>query len=307
MSSMSFYVYEIWDPIKKEPFYVGKGKGKRYKYHLKEATGIIDKRTNSHKTNRIKKIIRLGSFPETKIVFRTDDENEAFSKEKELIKLYGRRDLGTGCLTNLTEGGDGVSGHKVSIETRLLQSELSRGSNNNMYGKKHSKEAIRIMKEKRRARKFIYHHTEEWKEYLRKNNPGRITSKPICQFNIEGNLVNYWSSCNKAAKALNCNRTNILKSIGKHHISYGYYWRHPNDPFIKDNFLTNVQDLNQKRLKNHHERKVIQMDLKGKIIKIWKSQLELKRALGLNNPTISNILTGKRKNSVYYGFSWKAE
>jgi len=38
----------------------------------------------------------------------TDNEIEALNFECELIKIYGRRDLSTGPLFNLTDGGEGV-------------------------------------------------------------------------------------------------------------------------------------------------------------------------------------------------------
>ena len=43
-------------------------------------------------------------------------EEDAFSLEKSQIKEYGRIDNGTGCLRNLTDGGDGTSGYKVTEE-----------------------------------------------------------------------------------------------------------------------------------------------------------------------------------------------
>lgn len=43
---------------------------------------------------------------------------EACEKEKELISLYGRRDLGLGPLVNMTDGGDGGNGIVESEETR---------------------------------------------------------------------------------------------------------------------------------------------------------------------------------------------
>ena len=81
------------------PYYVGKGKGKR-------AFTINGRRMN------------LPS-DKSKIVFHTKNltEDEAFALEKELIAKYGRKDNGTGILRNLTDGGEGISGHIFSDET----------------------------------------------------------------------------------------------------------------------------------------------------------------------------------------------
>lgn len=50
------------------------------------------------------------------IVLDNCTPEEAFSKEIELIKLYGRQDINTGILVNHTNGGEGLHGH--STETR---------------------------------------------------------------------------------------------------------------------------------------------------------------------------------------------
>ena len=42
--------------------------------------------------------------------------DEACKIEIELIAQYGRRDLGTGCLVNMTAGGDGMNGYKHTEE-----------------------------------------------------------------------------------------------------------------------------------------------------------------------------------------------
>jgi len=90
-----------------EPFYVGKGKKDQWSSHLKLAEIKIYK---SYRLNKIRKIQSLGLEP---IIIKYKDnlsEEAAFDLEKKLIKAIGRLDLGHGPLTNLTDGGEGVSG-----------------------------------------------------------------------------------------------------------------------------------------------------------------------------------------------------
>lgn len=72
---------------------------------------------------------------------------EACELEIFLISLYGRKDLNTGCLCNLTDGGEGSYGRKISEETRK---KLGKGKENNKWwvGRKHKKES------KEKIRKF---------------------------------------------------------------------------------------------------------------------------------------------------------
>lgn len=52
---------------------------------------------------------------------------EANKKEMEFIAIYGRADLGSGTLVNLTNGGDGTSGHIVSETTKKMLSKINIG------------------------------------------------------------------------------------------------------------------------------------------------------------------------------------
>lgn len=143
------------------PYYIGKGKGLR----------AFDKA--NHRV----------SLPtdKSKIIFLHENitEEDAFKKEIELISFYGRIDLSTGCLRNLTNGGDGSSnpspetieklrragrkkkpmteehrlniskskkGHKPASDTRIKLSKSKLG-NKNSLGFVHSDETRKKMSE----------------------------------------------------------------------------------------------------------------------------------------------------------------
>jgi hypothetical protein len=108
---MRFYVYVLCKP-NDTPFYVGKGKGNRVYDHDAEAR----KGHRCHKCNTIRKIWKHGGQVRRYFVFTTDDEQEAYQHEKELIASYGRKNL-----TNSTDGGEGQTGRigELSGKTRL--------------------------------------------------------------------------------------------------------------------------------------------------------------------------------------------
>lgn len=127
LSSMGeFYVYVYRNPLKNdEIFYVGKGKGSRKSFHLDEAKKSVG--SGSHKTNTIKSILTAGLEPVIEIIDEQLDEAVAFELEMFLISEIGRRDLGTGTLTNLTSGGEGSSGYIHSTESKAKISEKLKG------------------------------------------------------------------------------------------------------------------------------------------------------------------------------------
>lgn len=115
-----FYIYVYLDPAKPgnfaygndkfsfEPFYVGKGKGKRYYSHIYNC----NLKNNTFKAKKLKKIFRTvdkTKFKKEYIYFvaKNLNENDAIKKEVELIKKIGRRIEKKGPLVNITQGGEG--------------------------------------------------------------------------------------------------------------------------------------------------------------------------------------------------------
>jgi hypothetical protein len=106
---MEFYVYILIDPRNDKVFYVGKGKGNRMYEHKKDA--INKRHHNKHLQNKILKILDEGLSIKYDKIFVTEKEEEAFTKEIETILYFGIDNL-----CNLTEGGEGSTGYKHTLE-----------------------------------------------------------------------------------------------------------------------------------------------------------------------------------------------
>ena len=121
-----FYVYAY---LREDgtPYYIGKGKDKR-----------------AFRKNKKEKFKPPVDTSLIVILESNLSETDAFSLEKQYIEQYGRKDLGTGILRNMTDGGEGASG---AIRTEEFKQHLSKlysgkpglsGKLNGMYNKKHS-------------------------------------------------------------------------------------------------------------------------------------------------------------------------
>lgn len=120
MSTNKHYVYEHWRLDKGVCFYVGKGQKRRaWDMGTKEGT---NSRNRWHRF-LIKKLLPKNLI-DVRLVFVNLEEGRAFELERERISYW--RACGIK-LVNLTDGGEGATGVKVSDETRRKISQKSRG------------------------------------------------------------------------------------------------------------------------------------------------------------------------------------
>lgn len=139
-------------------------------------------------------------------------KTEAAKKEKEYIKRYKSNDPDYGY--NIMEGGFHAKVPQ-SVKDKISQSHKGNnygrvGEKAPAYGMRHTEEARRKISESQLGEKnWIYgkHHTEEVKNKIRESH--KKICKVVCQYDLEGNLINEFLSIHVAAKETGINRHDI--------------------------------------------------------------------------------------------------
>lgn len=100
-----YYLYVHYRQDKSEAFYIGIGTKYRNKDYYRAM--CYKKRSNFWK-----KICNKTRY-NVMIICESDDKEEIINKEINYIKLLGKKKDKTGTLVNITDGGEGMNGHKV--------------------------------------------------------------------------------------------------------------------------------------------------------------------------------------------------
>lgn len=127
------------------PYYIGKGKNGRINNSL-------------HNINLP---------PKDRRIFLKKDltDEQARKHEVYMIAIFGRKDLGTGILRNMTNGGEGCSGRHLSEETKKKISDRHKG-------KKKSEAHKKAMSEAKIGKKITESHRKNMSNSLKgKKNP----------------------------------------------------------------------------------------------------------------------------------------
>lgn len=112
---MRHYLYRHIRLDTNEPFYIGIGTKKNKIFNSEEAE-YHRAYSKFRKDSRIWNFIQEKTKYDVEILFESDNYEFIKEKEKEFISLYGRIDLKSGTLSNMTDGGDGTLGWIPSEE-----------------------------------------------------------------------------------------------------------------------------------------------------------------------------------------------
>lgn len=175
----NFYVYIHVKPNDGEIFYVGKGKG--YRVYSK------------HGRNKFWKNIVNKYGLDIFILENNLTEEEAFELEEKYIESIGRRDLNTGTLVNMTNGGEGMMGRKLSEEHRQKISET-------LTGHRHPEETRQKISKARTGRKLSEEHKCKISEAAKKRSTSEEYRRKLSEAAKKRNTEEYRRKQSEALK-----------------------------------------------------------------------------------------------------------
>lgn len=246
------YVYRHIRLDTNQPFYIGIGSDRNY------SRSYTKKRRNQFWRNVAEKTEFV-----VEIILDDLSWEEACLKEIEFILLYGRRDIGTGILVNMTNGGDGALGR---IPYKRTKHHLEKIKQINLGKPMMEETKIRL-----RSANIGKTASNETREKMSRSQKGKIISKETLE------------KMSNSQRGRKLDKEHIekirLSKIGK---------KHSNETKIK---MSNSQKGKSKNCK-----KVICYDT-GTIFKSLKDA-----EIFFNNGGLSRHIDGKRKNKYNLGY-----
>lgn len=214
----NYYVYIYCDPRKPgefrfpgvdfvfnfEPFYVGMGKGYRYKRHITNYE--IEWNYNTIKNGKIKHLIESGVDPLKYVVFYKENisKEEASKIEQEIIKALGRINNNTGILSNMTDGGDGWNNAVSSFKGKTYEQ---------IYGAKKAKKLKEVRRQKLLGNNYGIKNKGKKLSDKQKENLSKMKSIPVKQLDKSFNVIKVWDSCQQAADFLKISVSGIHNTL----------------------------------------------------------------------------------------------
>lgn len=166
---------------------------------------------------------------------------EACAKEKYYINLYNSHNPNYGY--NLTDGGEGVAGYKMSAEQKQHLSKIRLGTKfskesrekmslnrtgklNSFYGKHHSEVSKQKMSISKKGKSLSEEHKRKVSEnHYYKGKFGVEHNRSISCLCVETNQI--FGSIREAEREMNIDRSTIIRCCkGKSYTAGGYHWKY---------------------------------------------------------------------------------
>ena len=327
------WIYKGWTFLYR-PFYVGKGKGRRIHEHKYPS----QRKQLNIKNTFIDKIEKeLGIEPFYVKVYENISDDRSKEIEIDIISHFGRIDLKTGILANMTEGGEGMSG-RVRKESEL---EKMRGPNGpNAKSRRINQldkdgnliktwDYLRLITDElgvpggailkccrgeRETASYYKWEFEGTSPYVPPLKNVSSSTKTVYQYNLEGNYITSFRSSVEAVKALE--RGNNGSPIGmccngKAKSVYGYQWffdfrGEKTDPVKRFGlFLGETPKLKTPKIHKSTKKAVFQYDFSGNFIREYSSSQEANDILGISATQIADCCRGDRQSAG--SFIWLYE
>lgn len=276
-------IYALVDPITNEIRYIGKStiglvRPKRHAepHSLKKC---------NHKNNWIKTLIKQNLMYKIQILEDNINLSELNSKEQYWISYYKKENKN---LTNLTEGGEGTIGYRLSEETKQRISEKQKE-----WHKCHKPSHLML--------------TNSYKKRECKNMNGIIQTtcsdcnkfKSISEFSKhstrQDGIQSICKDCAKLRKKEYDKNTRIL--LSPEQLAESYKKRTPKMQESLKRYYANNPQRNK-----YNNKPILQLNIQtGEIIKEFESAISAKSD-GFNNTNIGQAI---RHNKPYKGYYWK--
>lgn len=197
ITPQNFYVYLHVKESDGTVFYVGKGTKHRW---------CISFSRSKHWKHTASK---HGVICE--IVAHNLTTEEALILEKKLIASYGRQDQKTGCLVNLTDGGDGVVNYVWTDEHRKKISEAGMGKKHTdefkqMISKLHTG---KVLSEETKAKISAKRRGVKWSDAQRKASESKIDPRSRHIICLNDSVI--YSNVSDVARTLNLDNSGVSK------------------------------------------------------------------------------------------------
>ena len=143
-----------------------------------------------------------------------------------------------------------------------------------------------------------------WGGHSHSDKTIKLMSKPVLQYDKQGNFIKEWESASKAAKNLNKHSAAITECCrGFRKSIYGFIWRHKDNPIELSPKFISKKEKKEKLPPYYHP--INQYDLNGILIKTWNNIKIAGNVLNIKSSSISSCISGKYKTAG--GYIWKKQ